>query len=281
MASGLLITAVLLFAVRGMFLGFTGVISKLISLFLAYVVAFSFRYQLAVFLSENTSITLPITALQIVSGVILFFGTLFLSGFVISWLFKSLGNVIPGFNSLLDKDSLGGKITGATVNGLIGAAIVLIGIWGYGKFSSSYNPDDTLHKVANRFGDTLFSVVANNADVGISSFSTSQSTSTYVKTDSKKGTATTSTGSAFIVSSSNPEKSLSIESIREVVESSGIDPNSLPIDTNSENMQALMNNTEVREKALEYLQENPQKIQEALNNPQLRQLLEQLTTSNE
>lgn len=291
MASGILITAVLVFAVRGMFLGFTGVVGKLIGFLLAYIIAFSFRNQLAVFISENTSISLPVTALQIAAGLVLFFGTLFLTGFLISMLFKSLGKVIPGFNKLVDKDSLGGKITGATLNGLIGAAIVLIGIWGYGKFANTSNPDDKLQNIANRFGDTLFSVVKNNADIGIQSFSSyssssyslsTQSTSTDANTDKKKSSVTTSTGSAFIVSSSNPEKTISIENIQEIIESSGIelDTNSVDIN-NEENMQNLLNNPEIRDKALQYLQDNPQKIQEVLSNPQLKQLLETLSSSNQ
>ncbi|KKK46722.1 hypothetical protein LCGC14_3162390, partial [marine sediment metagenome] len=115
MASGILITAVLIFAMRGMFLGFSGVIGRLVGFGLGYYVAYSYRSQLAEFISNNTQISLPAIVIQMMSGLVLFMATLFVSGLLINALFKMIGKIIPGFKAIMDKESLGGKITGATV----------------------------------------------------------------------------------------------------------------------------------------------------------------------
>lgn len=109
MASGILITVVLIFAMRGLFLGFSGVIGRLVGFGLGYYVAYSYRAQLAQFVSNSTEISLPAIVIQMMSGLALFLATLFISGLLISALFKLIGKVIPGFKAIMDKESLGGK----------------------------------------------------------------------------------------------------------------------------------------------------------------------------
>jgi hypothetical protein len=285
MASGLLITAVLVFAVRGMFLGLTGVIGRFIGFILAYIAAYSFRHQLAAFVSTNTSITLPTTILEVICGIALFVVTMFITGLIIKAAFKLIGKVIPGFTAIADQDSWGGKITGATLNGLIGAAIVLIGIWGYGKVTGKIDPNDELQQFANSFGDKAFNFVSDNTDLSIQSFSSSSFSSSSITTSSKPTSSrpsksvSTSNGSATIVSSSNPEKSLSIESIRQIIEEVQPSEDGSGVSFSSSQIQGLLENSEIRDQALQMLQDNPEQLEKVMNNPKLMELLEKFQTS--
>lgn len=281
MASGILITAVLFFAVRGMFLGFSGVIARLVGFALGYLVAYHFRNPLAAYITSHSDIALPPIALQMISGLVLFIATMLISSALIKSLFKLLGKLLPGFNFLGSKDSTGSRLAGATVNGLIAAAVVLMGIWGYGKLSGKLNPEDELQLFANRFGDTVFTMVNDHTELDIQSFSTTRSYQHRVSSsqNSPAVTTRTTTGTAYIVSSDNPQKQLSIEQIREVIETNSDQLGSLVANPdNSTQLQELINNSELRDMALRQLQNNPEQFQQLLNNPQLQKMLEQFQT---
>jgi uncharacterized membrane protein required for colicin V production len=283
MASGLLITAVLFFAVRGMFLGISGVIGRLAGFALGYVVAYRFRHQLAAFVSQNTGINLPDVALQMMSGLVLFVSTMFITGLLVNGLFKLLGKSIPGFDAMADRNSIGSKVAGATANGCIAAAIVLMGIWGYGKVTGSQQPEDRLQQFANRFGDQVFTAVSDNTDLDLDidfqSFSSTSTSSVQRTVNQQTNTVSTTTGSAYIVSSSNPEKSLSIETVRQAIEQkTGLKADASGNYSN-EQLQSLANNPELRDMAMRQLQDNPEQLQQLLNNPKLMEFLEQFNTS--
>lgn len=282
MASAILITAVLFFAVRGMFLGFSGVIGRLIGFGLGYIVAYVYRQPFAALIEHNLSSGLPPMVLQVVAGLVLFVVTMFASTLAINTLFTVIGKIIPGFHLIGDKESVGGRVAGAAANGLIAAAIVLMGVWGYGKITG-HSSSDPLQQFANRFGDKVFSLVSDNADLDMSDFNIQSFSSTSVKTithkpaNSSAPVTTTSSGSAYIVSSSDPAKSLSIETIRQVIEQNSDALNGEL--ANNQTLQSLLNNQDIRDSALQQLQQNPEQLQQLLNNPKLQQLLQQFNTA--
>ncbi|ARN74642.1 hypothetical protein [Oceanicoccus sagamiensis] len=283
MAEGILITAVLIFAVRGMFLGFSGVIGRLLGFALGYFVAYSYREQLALFISQNTTINLPPVALQMMSGLGLFIATMLVTGLAVSTIFKLLGHIIPLFKTIVDNDSLGGRVAGATLNGAIAAAIVLLGMWGVGQFTQKTDPNDPLQKIANQFGDTVFGAISDNGDFNIQgfskSFSQTISNGQIISTTSTSTSYTNTGGTATIGNLSN---SLSIDTVREVLEQAG--NGNTTIDTsallNNPQLQNMINNPEFRDMAVQQMENNPDQLQaiqqQIMNNPQLRELMQQL-----
>ncbi|MFA7555955.1 MAG: hypothetical protein WCY88_17055 [Spongiibacteraceae bacterium] len=306
MASGILITAVLIFAVRGMFLGFNGVIARLLGLVLGYSAAVMYRAPVAAFISEKINSGMPSLLIEILTGFGLFIGTVLLCNILVNSTLTMLANIIPGLKSITHKESIGSKITGAGVNGALAAAIVLMGIWAVDKATNTTPKDDQLHQIASRFGDSVFSVVSENTDLTIQSFSnvsssfnsyTRQSTSIISSTPTNN-TLSTGKGTATITSSKDPSKTVSIENIREIFKSqndsaadtlrsnssinsgapttltSGIDSQAL---LSNPQLQQLLQDPKAREMALEQLQNNPEQLQQLLNQPQLKKMLEQFS----
>ncbi len=282
MASGILITAVLIFAVRGMFLGFSGVIGRLLGFAAGYFVAYSYRLQLAEFITQNTSISLPSIALHMMSGLGLFIVTMFITGLAVSALFKLLGSVLAVFKAIVENDSLGGKVAGATLNGAIAAVVVLLGIWGFGQATNQQNHNDPLHQIANQFGDTVFGMITGNENLDFQSFnhSFSQTISNgQVVSSSSSSSSYSSSGSAVI---SDGSKTLSIESVREVLEKAEQNPGALDSAEilNHPQLQNMINNPELREMALKQLENNPEQLQQIqqqiMNNPKLLEIMQRL-----
>ncbi len=282
MASGILITAVLIFAVRGMFLGFSGVIGRLLGFAAGYFVAYSYRVEVAEFITQNTSISLPAIALQMMSGLGLFIVTMFVTGLLVSAIFKLLGSTIPLFKAIVDNDSLGGKVAGASLNGAIAAAIVLLGIWGFGQATNQPPSNDPLYQIANQFGDKVYGLIADGEDFNLQGFSHSFSqtiSNGQVTSSTSSTTSYSNTGTAVI---SNGGKTLSIESVREVLEQAN--QHSGDLDTaqllNNPQLQNLINNPELRDMALKQLENNPEQLQDIqqqiMNNPQLLELMQRL-----
>ena len=117
MASSLLFIAILVFAVRGFFLGFVGVITKVVGLVLGYIIALSFRAKLAAWVISNTTINLPSVVIEVGCGAALFFSVFFSSGLIISACAGLIKKTIPVFKPILENDSTTGRITGALSNG--------------------------------------------------------------------------------------------------------------------------------------------------------------------
>lgn len=157
MTTSILFIVVVFFSIRGFFLGFSGVVARLMGVILGYMIAFSYRQPLATFLSENTSSNLSPIILQVITGAALFFATLFIAGLLITTLFNLAAKLIPVLQNLLQQQSPGSRVFGAGINGLIGASLVLIALWGYGLMTNSNDKPDPLQGIANRFGDTLLS----------------------------------------------------------------------------------------------------------------------------
>ena len=271
MAAGTLIIAIIMFSARGFFLGLPGVIARLLGMLCAYIIAFSYRGELAQLLAARSDSGLPPLLFQVISSAILFFGTLVLVSLTVIGLFKLLVKLFPSLGGLLSKEATGGRIAGALFNGAIGAGLVLAGIWLYGLTLGKDQHPDSLQQVANRFGDTLVDIAGlwlkdqpGHRD--------SHSVVTSVVT-SKKGTAE-------IISEESPEKRVLVERIQEVVESatSSGDTSELQALLQSPQVKKLANDPALQQKLMKLLQDNPQQTMEALNNPKIRELLEQMNS---
>ena len=280
MASGILITAVLIFALRGMSLGFSGVIGRLLGFPLGYLAAYNYRAQLAEFITLNTGISLPSIALQTMSGLGLFIVTMFITGLVVSTLFKLLGTVIPIFQAIADNNSVGGKVAGATLNGAIAAAIVLLGIWGFGQVTHQQDSNDPLQQIANQFGDKVFGMIANSDDLNAQRFSQSFSqTTSNGQVISSSSASYSNIGSAVITDGS---KTFSIDSVREMLQQAGQNANGINTaePANNPQLQNLINNPELRDMVLKQLKNSPEQLQniqqQLIENPQLLELMQRL-----
>ena len=270
MAAGTLIIAIIFFSARGFFLGLPAVIARFLGLICAYFIAFSYRSDLAAVLAAKSDGKMHPLILQIASGAILFFGTMFLVSLIVVGLLKLLAKIMPPLAGVLSKEATGGRIGGAILNGAIGAMIVLAGLWIYGLTLGKNQAPDNLQRVANRFGDTL--VVVARQILTRDSNTTPQQASSLRPSQSK-----TDTGTAEIFSNDNPEKRLFIQQIRDAFstdsDSASID---LPALLENDQIEELINDPAVREKAMEYIEANPQQMMEALNNPKFRELMEQM-----
>ncbi len=254
MASSILFIAVLFFSVRGFFLAFPGVVARLSGFILGYFIAYSYRAPLAKLIDEKTNADLAPMIFQVLSGAILFFTTMFLVGLIVSGIFSLLTKIVPLSKGLLDSKSTSSRLFGAIFNGCIGASMVLIALWGYNIFSGNNSePPDTLHKIAYVFGDSVLALaieVAGAENINLDSI-TAITTSKTMTT----ATASTTTGSAEIFNSS----SIDLQNI-------------LKRDT----VQGLLNDPVLREQLMQQLNDNPEQMMKALNNPEFRQLMEQL-----
>lgn len=298
MAAGTLIIAMIFFAARGYFLGLAGVFARVLGLLSGYIVGFSYRSDLAAIIGARTDTGAHPVVLQIISGALLFFGTMFVVSFVVIGLFKLLAKLLPPFRTVLTKEATGSRIAGAAVNAGIAAMIVLSGIYIYGLTLGKNQPPDDLQRVANRFGSTMVDVAKSLIDeedrptqqdikkqsMSLLSSAISSSTSLMLSgaasDTSEQQSATTQpqqiTGSAEIISTDNPQKRMLIERVREVLSSSDSgDDIDLQAMLENEQLSELVDNPEVREQAMQYLQANPEQMMEALNNPKFRALLEQ------
>jgi hypothetical protein len=284
MAEGILITVVIMFALRGLFLGFVGVVSRVTGIILAYYMAYNYREVTTSFLTSffaegsNNSLTL---ILPIVSSLLLFFGTMIITGLIVSTAFKSLAAIIPALKSFAENKSISGKLLGAITNGTIGAIIVLIGIWGYGFAIGNtidQTPDNKLQIAANTVGDFLFADLKNNPNLRIQTTTQSSSNNNYSSRSSK---TIIEHGSAIIVSEDNPEKTLSINTVREIIDNNlqSDETNAAQLNLlNNSTVEKIMNNPELQSMALEHMQNNPEQIQAILENPKLKEFLEQLNS---
>lgn len=318
MASGLLIIALLVFAVRGYFLSLPGVIARLLGLLCAYFVAFSFRSDLAALLASKIQSDVHPMLLQVISSAVLFFGTLFLVSLVILSLFRLLTRLAPALRGILSRDALGSRLGGAALNGTVGAVLVLVGLWVYGFTLGKNSEADALQRFANRFGDSAFALTRRLLDSQSPPDQTPQAVASTPSTSEDAPVASEEPeevvtaiirGTAEIRSEENPEKHVFIERYSAVTPKPkpepldllglGTTPEPEPSGDEKSLLQQLVGATDlkellkrkdvqeiagdpkVRQKALEILQSNPELLNDAAQNPKYRKLLEQLQQSGE
>lgn len=306
MAGSLLIVIVLIFALRGFFLGISGVIGRLTGFILGYYISYQFQSSLAIFINTQLGLDLPILVLKILSGLLLFFGTMYLSSLAINTAFKLLSQIIPPIKAILDKNSMASKVIGATINASLATVVTLLLIWGVDQFRQS-TPDELTHQVAQHVGNTLIGSL-NTDDWSIEKFSqfstntlNASTITTMTQVFSQRSTPSPSIitapnntlstskksnhkGSATITSMADPAKTLSIDTTREVIEQVlENNPQATQQLLQSPQIQAILNDPQLRDSAMQELQNNLNsgqfstgQLQQLLNNPQLRELLEQL-----
>ena len=283
MAMAILITAVLVFAVRGMFLGFAGVIGRVAGIVCGYWAAYSYRHQLAEFVASQASISIPGIVIEAVSGFALFFGGMIAGSLVVAGLFKSIAGAVPGLKVLANKGSLPSKCAGAVTNSALAVAIVLSGIWGYGLASGNFDHSDPLQQHAKRFGESVFSIVQKYSDLSLADLDSNSlqlknllapaANSTQPPALERSPQSSSVRGSAVIRSESNPKKTLSINSTTHII-SEAEDNNQQPQQLASGTIATMLNHQELLGKAQQQLEENPELLQQILNTPQLKTLLE-------
>ena len=283
MAMAILITAVLVFAVRGMFLGFAGVIGRVAGIVCGYWAAYSYRHQLAEFVASQASISIPGIVIEAVSGFALFFGGMIAGSLVVAGLFKSIAGAVPGLKVLANKGSLPSKCAGAVTNSALAVAIVLSGIWGYGLASGNFDHSDPLQQHAKRFGESVFSIVQKYSDLSLADLDSNSlqlknllapaANSTQPPALERSPQSSSVRGSAVIRSESNPKKTLSINSTTHII-SEAEDNNQQPQQLVSGTIATMLNHQELLGKAQQQLEENPELLQQILNTPQLKTLLE-------
>ncbi|MFT5691943.1 MAG: putative membrane protein required for colicin V production [Oceanicoccus sp.] len=279
MAESILILAVLVFAVRGMFLGFVGVISRVVGIFLAYYVTYRQQEKVTEYVVKNTQFDIAPVVLQMGTGLCLFFGTVMVAGLVISLIARLLSKISPSVKVLLDNQSTGGRILGATTNGLVGVAIVLAGIWAYDIVAKKPTNDSQLHSVAKSFGDTIFAMVDTNT---LFSGKHLEQTSSEPFSSESKSTSTHS-GSAYIISEENPNKKFSIETDKDMEKTQSQSPSKQTEKSplfSSDKIQNLLNNSRLRSIVQKKMEDHPEEIEKILDNPLVKEMLE-MSTNND
>lgn len=283
MAMAILITAVLVFAVRGMFLGFAGVIGRVAGIVCGYWAAYSYRYQLAELVASQASISIPSIVIELLSGVALFFGGMIAGSLVIGGLVKGITGAVPGLKVLANRESLPSKCAGAVTNSALAVAIVLSGIWGYGLASGDFDHSDPLQQHANRFGESVFSIVQKYSNLSLADLDSNSlqlkdllepaANSTQSPALERSPQSSSVRGSAVIHSESNPEKTLSINSTTHII-SEAEDDNQQPQRVTSDTIATMLDHQELLGTAQLQLEENPELLQQILNTPKLKTLLE-------
>lgn len=292
MASGTLIIAMIFFAARGYFLGLAGVFARVLGLLCGYFVGFSYRSDLANIIAARSDSGAHPIVLQMISGALLFFGTMFLVSFAVIGLFRLLAKLLPFFRAILTKEAMASRVAGATLNAVIAAMLVLSGLYIYGLTLGKNQPPDDLQRLANRFGLTMVnlaqSIIAEEdrptkdsiTEGSMSLISSAlDSAGNLNRADSSttpQSTNKRAKGTAEIISMEDPQHRVLIEKVREVFnDQSGDQELDLQSLLHDEDLKDLANNPQLRDQAMEYLQSNPEKMLEVLNNPKFRELLEQ------
>lgn len=275
MAWSILFIAMLFFAVRGFFLGLAGVIAKLLGIIGGYFCAIFYRTELAAMINTHIPNSLPDMVLHVISGAVLFFSAMLLISILTAMMFKTLGRIIPPLQPLFDKQSLTGKLAGAISNSFVAVAIVLTSIWALTAYTGKSYAPEPLQSAANKFGRTLFNSVIEHKGFTVLTLQQTSLTNRAVTYQYNRGSAT-------IISASNPEKKLSINTTQDTVgaiEPATRDPGrseKLGHLMQNQTVQEFLSNPEIRNSILKQLKDNPEALKSALENVNLQQIIEQI-----
>ncbi len=277
MAWSILILALLIFAVRGYFLALPGVAARVTGIVAGYLTAFHYRGQLGQWLGSELGGQYHPLALEAIAGVGLFFGTLLACSLVIQLGCRLLATLIPPLNPLLNRQRLPSRLAGALANGGVAVALVLIGLWGYGLVALP--PPSPLQQSADRFGQLLF-------DGALQQYQHIRYRQTTTVSKQRVASPPPQAGSKGTAIISSASKTLRIEVDHHDHSEPALTPPAaettepfalaLPTSTLQQQMPALLADKELRSIAESFVKENPEAVQNALNNPQVRQLLKQL-----
>ncbi|GEM_PF-6605097 len=288
MATGILITVVLVFAVRGMFLGFAGVIGKTAGIIGGYLVAYHYRHPLAELIASHITISLPPAVIAAISGSILFISTMIVTGLAVAMICRAICATIPALNVILNKASWGSKCAGAINNGAIGLALALLGLWAFGLTTGNADHTDPVQANANRFGEAVFLIVSEHTDITLPKLPSSKLTPGTPKLSNRLTSLTEkirsaspenshdqslAQGSAIIQSAADPGKRVSYYPQNNSTTSTSAEGYVLSL-IDSKQIEQLTNNPELLDIARKSVGNNPEQLQKILSHPQLRKLLE-------
>jgi len=203
-----------LFALRGLFVGFTGIIARLSGLLLGYLSILYYQPVAAEFIASLLAPTASSTVIGLLSTSGLFITVYFTISTLIQLAANGLGIVIPWLKPLLSKRSVSSAIAGLTVNAGVGGLLFLVGLWAYGMLVESPKENNALYMAADYVGGHIMktediSTVATLNRLLDNSALSSEKTSTPAITQPSASTQT-SIGTATIISEENPGKRLSL-----------------------------------------------------------------------
>ena len=255
-------------------------IGRCVGLVLGYLTAFLNHQSVANWLDSVISSPLPPLAFKIIAGSGLFFLMVISTNILVRLLCRGLSKALPFLSPVLDKNALTSRLVGAVGNSCIAIALVLIGLWAYGQFSKPQNPDN-LQLAANQFGDALFADV-NAGDLFNSSYFSS--TRTTIKGNTLTTTTTsrksTGTGTAVIETATEtirleaPHQQTLIDSTQQTVDLQQLGQ-LMQNQEVQEQLKTVLQNDQMMQMAEDYIKNNPQALKDAMNNPQIQQLLQQ------
>lgn len=280
MAWSILFIAVLIFAFRGFFLATPGVIGRCIGLVLGYLTAFLYHQSVANWLDSIIDSPLPPVAFKVIAGSGLFFLVVISINILVRLVCQGLSKALPFLSPILDKNALTSRLVGAVGNSCIAIALVLIGLWAYGQFSNPKNPDE-LQLAANQFGDALFANVNAGDFFNSSYFSSTKTTiSGNTRTTTTTSRKSTGTGTAVIQTATEtirleaPHQQPSVDSIQQNIDIQQLGQ-LMQNQEVQEQLKTVLQNDQMMQMAEDYIKNNPQALKDAMNNPQIRQLLQQ------
>lgn len=258
----LFITVIAVFAIRGLFAGFTGVIARISSLVLGYLSVMYYQPVAATFVSSLLAEDTSPMVISLLSSAGLFVTVYFITSTLIQLCTHALGLLVPYLKPLLSKRSTASSIAGLAINSCVGALLFLVGLWAYGLLLEPPQQKNALHLAADYVGaqimksdnrkklSELNQLLGNKAEAN---------STTDAAADAGKQVNTM--GSAIIISEANPEKQLSLlqninpEQLTTLLEDSAI---------TSKLIETLQNNPESMKELEALLKDNPEAVQRLL-----------------
>lgn len=122
------ITLCSLYALRGAALSLVLTVQRLMSLLAGYITAYCWHESLATTVQQKWLLQLPLTILQLCCSVLLFISTLLLVRFLMRGLILLLRHSSQYLNQRLAQKTWLGRMTGASINAAIGAALFIFGL---------------------------------------------------------------------------------------------------------------------------------------------------------
>ena len=138
MALGILLIVTLIFAIRGYSMGFVDWLIKTVGLLMGFMVAYSFREDVAFLLQPHLPAFIPDLLQKVLASILLFIGTVLVVNVCAHSVKKSIAKQLPEKDP--KKRPLGNKLLGAGCNAAIGAVLAILILWCFGTVKSLILP---------------------------------------------------------------------------------------------------------------------------------------------
>lgn len=231
MINTIFIIFVAFFIVRGLVLGFVGVLARLSGLLLAYLVSYLFAADLAQWILQRYPALMSAPVLYILTGLGLFFVTLLLVSYIVFSIAGLLAKKLPVLAPLNDRHSRLSRASGALLNGTIGTVLGLLLLWVYSIIAATFLPSQQLLQTtplmntATLFGEQVYrlfgprganTVVDDNSSLpvyfrqGLHYVQQAEDLHALFSPAAKPQGAARSNGSAVIEDASDPDKRMTL-----------------------------------------------------------------------